>query len=178
LGWWHWGHSTVVTGESFQLAARRLRVLDLGVFHLGFAMIAFRWGARARTARILGLSAARTEPAALFFAHDPERQCGRYELPDEVAHVEHRVVQDIVLAERIARSAGRIEAFVDVDVERDDYVVQAPVAFSGDNRVDRPVDLDPAIHSAQIERKSRGLRECVRGERRDGDRFVKGDRAP
>lgn len=166
----------VVTGESFQFAARRLRVFERGVFHLGFAMIAFHIGAVASTTRVFPLSARRTQTATVFIAHKAERECRRYKLSHEVAQIEIRAVQYVIVTKGIARPAGRIEAFVDVDVDRNEHIVQAPVAFAGNADIDRTADLQSFFHPTHFERDLCRSRKCERPKCRNHDRVFERDR--
>jgi hypothetical protein len=164
LGWWHCGHSTVVTGLNFQFAARRLRVFERGVFHFGFAMIAFHFGTVASTAHIFASSARRAKSATVFSAPEPQRERADHQLADQITYVETRAAQYVVLTEGIARSARRIEAFFDVDPQWKRHRLQTPIAITSNSYLDGTVDLQPAIDSSQIQPNRCGVGESERIE--------------
>ena len=87
-------------------------------------------------------------------------------------------MQYVVLCKGVARSARRIEPFFDVDPQRDDDVLETPIARARNVDFERPVDLNSPVHAPQVEPNVRRLRERVRGERRNLDPFVEGHRMP
>lgn len=161
-----------MTGASFQFAARRLRVFDRGVFHLGFAIIAFHLGAVASATRVFILSTRRAQAATVFAADQPEGQCRRHELTHEVTYIEIRAAQNVVVTEGITRSAGRIESLVDVDADRDDDIVQTSIALAGGIQLDRTADMDAFFLATHIDRDMRGAGESNGAKRRNLDRIV------
>jgi len=99
-------------------------------------------------------------------------------LSHQIAHVQGRAVQYVVLSEGVARSARRIEPFFDVDPQGDDDVLETPVARARNVDFERSVDLYSSVNVPQVEPNVRRLRERVRGERRNLDPFVEGHRMP
>jgi hypothetical protein len=137
----HFEHSTVVTGDKNQLAARRLRVFERGVFHLGLAMIAFRYGPICANAGALIEVAAASfaETRALFPAELRERQGSIDDLTDKILQVELAVAYNIIVAERIG--AEDHKALVDIVPVVDLALGQAATALSG--RIDPDRTGDP-----------------------------------
>ncbi len=140
-------------------------------------MIAFRCRAVATATRIFAPSAGRAQPTAFLTTDEPKRQSAGDQLPHEIADIEVGAAQDIIFAERIVRRTGRIEPLVDVDLDRNRYVLETPDAFSRDVDRDQPVDLDPAIDPLQPELGMGRAREpkLCEGGNRDG--FVHRHRA-
>ncbi len=165
-----------MTGDNFQFAARRLRVFERGVFHLGFAMFAFHLRATASAARVFAISARRAQAATVFAAHQPERERGRDELAYQIAQIQLGAAQDVVIPERIARPARRVETLVNADVYRDGHRVETSIALAGGIHVNRSVDLQASFHAPQIKRNLRGSWKRDEAERRNNDRIVERDR--
>jgi hypothetical protein len=99
-------------------------------------------------------------------------------LADQIADVEGRAVEYVVLAERVARSAWRIEALLDLDRGWNDDLVQTAVACPLDIDLDGSLDLQASSDAPQIEPDVGRVRERERGERRNLDGLVEGHRSP
>jgi hypothetical protein len=99
-------------------------------------------------------------------------------LADQIADVERRAVEYVVLAERIARSAWRIETLLDVDRRWNENLVQAAVARPLDFDLHGSLDLQASSDAPQIEPDVSRMRERERGERRNLDGLVEGHRSP
>jgi hypothetical protein len=69
-------------------------------------------------------------------------------LTDEIGHVQIGSREHITIAERVAGAARRIESLIDLDLHRDEHLVQAPVARPRSIRIDRSIDLKSAFHPA------------------------------
>lgn len=142
-------------------------------------MIAFRQRRTVATAApVLAPSAPLAESAARLAARHTVRQRAGHELADQIADVERRAVEYVVLTEGIARSARRIEALLDVDRHRDDHLVQTAATRPLDVDLDRSVDLEPSSDAAQLESRVRRMRKRELRERRNLDPLVEGHRTP
>ncbi len=108
-------------------------------------MIAFHLRANASAAHVLTLPTHRAQAATVFFAYKAERQRRGYQLPRQISKIQLRPAQDIIVAERIARPARRIETFRYVDMDRHNDVVEAAVALTGRIRIDRTIDLNASF---------------------------------
>ena len=141
-------------------------------------MIAFRRRAVAIAARIFAPSAGYAQPAALFVAQQPERQCAGDHLPDEIADIEIRTVEDVVLAEGVGRPVGRVKPFVDDDPQGVGDILKTADAFSRDGHFDQPVDLQSPVDPPQIQLGVSRLRKAERRKRGHNDVLVERHRAP
>ena len=91
-------------------------------------MIAFRRRGAGAPARVLAPSARIAQTATVLAAHQDQRERAGHQLSDQIAYVQVRAAQYVVLAEGVARSAWRFETFFDLDRHRDDDVIQTPAA--------------------------------------------------
>jgi len=128
--------------------------------------------------RVLLPSAPLAEARARLAARQDVGERAGHQLSHQIAHVQGRAVQYVVLAEGVARSAWRIEAFLDFDRHRNEHVVQTPVARSLGYRFDRSADVHSAVDAPQIEPSVRRLRKRERGERRNLEALIEGHRTP
>ncbi|HEV8020566.1 MAG TPA: hypothetical protein VGP41_04840 [Candidatus Lustribacter sp.] len=99
-------------------------------------------------------------------------------MPDEIAGIEIRTVEDVVLGEGVARPVGRIEPFVDDDPQRGRHLLKTADALSRDVDPDHPVDLEPPVDPPQIQFGVGRLEEAELGKRGESDVLVERHRAP
>lgn len=155
LGCLHCGHSTVVTGCSFQFAARRLRVLLRGVFHFRFAILelSLSRGAAPRAAPSISFRAASlAQSVALWTAPYSHRQCTQHHLLRKIRDVDPPPHEHVVLTERIAVAIARqIEALVDIRANLEVDWRQARGAVTDGAHLNLSLHLKPAIHSPKLE---------------------------
>jgi hypothetical protein len=163
LGSWHCGQATIVIVASCQFAARRLRVFERGVFHLGLAIDLPFDEDGACAAGIAPVAALGTKTAAVVGAQQRERERGVDELPDEVDHIEQLAVEDVVVPKRRV-ALGRVELLVYVEVQRALDVLEAAVARPVIEGIDRAVDANAAAKGGNLEDDARRLCEPVRTE--------------
>jgi len=103
-----------VTGERRQLAARRLRVFERGVFHFGFAMIAFRYRRAAARCIVTVRTAGRAESGTIRTTEGDEREIGADKLTNKILEIEGAVMDDVCFTERIA---DRVEIEMLIDAQ-------------------------------------------------------------
>jgi hypothetical protein len=161
-----------VTSPSFQLAARRLRVLLRGVFHFRFATVfsvlrRLRGLARA-FARIPIRPASRAEAPAVRTASQAHRQRAQDALLRQVRDVQAIAGEDVALPKRVDLASVRwIEPLLDVDVDLHIHVLQASAALTMHMGVDGSLDGEHPVRLAQLERDADGLRKGDPFERLD-----------
>lgn len=172
----------MVTGDNDQFAARRLRVFERGVFHLGLAMIAFRYGPiRTSAGALIEVAAASfAETHALFPAELRERQGSIDDLTDKILQVKLIVAYDVIFAERIG--AEERERFVDVVEVVYREFGQAATARSRRIDFDETGNPQRRIHPLDLQihgRRSGKLHAAERGKRNalgDADASMRTDK--
>jgi hypothetical protein len=120
-----------VTGLSFQFAARRLRVLLRGVFHLGFATLYSVYVVARAQARVEIRAARAAQAFAFVTAPQSHRQNGQNDLPHEIGHVEPSIDQHVPLTKGVVRAVDiGVEPFAHLDLDRPYDVLEASVAVA------------------------------------------------
>jgi hypothetical protein len=102
--------------------------------------------------------------------HEWER--GVDQLPYEIAHIQFVPHQDVVLSERIVPLPGGVEAFVDVQVEREPHVVEAAGTLARGGDVGGPFDFEAVSEASHRKRDLGRNRKSVGPKVGDGDGLV------
>lgn len=153
-----------MTSPSFQLAARRLRVLLRGVFHFKLATllsVSKRLRGLARAfARIPIRPAPGTEAAALGAASQSHRQGAQHALLRQIRDVQPSPDQDVALAERVdVATVSGVEPLVDLHVHLEIHVFQATVASTVDPSINGALDRKHPIGLTKLELNADRVRE-------------------
>lgn len=150
----------MVTGLSFQFAARRLRVLLRGVFHLRLATILSVIRLASTRAVVSVFSAAYAQSAARLGANPPRRHRSVRQLRREVRDVQPLSHQDVVIVKRIAGGGMGFQPFAHLDVHGSMHFHQTAVAFAEDLYVDGAVDFEEIAGRSHVQAHARGLRKA------------------
>jgi len=99
-------------------------------------------------------------------------------LPDEVCHVEFVAVENVVFAERVVGSEGRIEPFLKFEVERKFEGFEATGALARDSSVDGSFEFQTSSGAPDRKGDVDGERKPKGCEVRQGKRFSNREFAP
>jgi len=99
-------------------------------------------------------------------------------LPDEVRHVELVAVKDVVFAERVVGSEGRIEPFLEFEVERKFDGFEAAGALARDSSVDDSLEFQTSSGAPDRKSDVEGKRKPKGCEVWQGKRFSNREFAP